>query len=140
MPKSAELKLVMLIALVVGVCSVGILGLAGYTHTEEMHIMSSFQARLFVNVLFWGAFIMAASALNTFWKLYRSKKFGNEYKVISSLGLVVALTHLGQFAVAGLKFFKHHLLPDWLSALILTVIWWSALALCIVAFRIYREL
>jgi len=140
MAKSEELKMVMLLAIVVGICLVGIFGLSANKYVQDIALLNDTGVRIFVNILFWSALILCIRAISIFIKLYCAKRLGADMKVLASLGLVVAIAHVGQFAVAGLEFFQHMLLPSNITAIILSVIWWTALGFVLFAFKIYREL
>ena len=62
MAKSPELKLVMLLSIVVGICLVGTLGLSAQPYVGNYGILGDTGVRIIVNVLFWGALVLCVLA------------------------------------------------------------------------------
>ncbi|MFQ5620350.1 MAG: hypothetical protein ACE5FT_00745 [Candidatus Nanoarchaeia archaeon] len=137
MGQSKELKLIMMLAIIVGVCLVGQLGIQMVTYMGYT-LLPEWVARIILNIMFWGSFGLMVSAIIMYSKLGKTKS--KELQVIASLGLVVGIAHVGQFAIAGLNFFQETMLPRFILNGILYAIWWTAFFYVLAAVALYRKL
>jgi len=134
-----QIRLLAALALIVAITLVGLLGI------QIMNLFGTLLPKIVSDIIliimWWGSFALMVYAIKEYYQVLRSKKKKNiEFQVICLLGMVVAISHVGQLGVAGRQYVTHLLLPEWISHAILFVIFWIAFYFVYAAINLYKKI
>jgi hypothetical protein len=144
MPKEEPkegLKLVIALSIIVGASLIGVLGI-GIIEITGKTILPLIFARTFAQILFWFSFALMVFCIYKFTTLSKYFNDNRKMQALASLGLVIAIAQLGQFAVVGINFFKKYdalLLPEIVRQILLYIIFWVGFAYIVYAIYVYKK-
>lgn len=137
--KRKELQLIIVLSVIVGLSLVGQLGMSIVEYLG-VTLLPIGMVHVILRLMFWLAFALTIFSIFMYGKLFAALNKNIELKVLASLGLVIAIAHVGQFAVTGLKFVGGALLPGIVVKIILYTLLWTAFLYVFAAIYMYKKL
>jgi len=153
-----EVKILVLLALIVGISLVGQLGMQIAKHFGEL--LPDIMSRVILMVMFWLSFVLLIMAIVMFVKLRISKTKKRRqsiaavlfnpriiktdkkirWRALTLLAMIIAIAHIGQLGIKGVEFIGETLLPTIILRIIFTAFFWLALIFVIIALIMYKKL